>query len=120
MQRKHQSADVILNQQQIEKVRRDLEDREFWHELTPEQQEGHRPSYYNAMIHKRCGWSTVANAIIKHQMPQLSEDMSADDDIRQHIESVKKFCCDLLTWLKRFAEEASNRKECEKKHPRTK
>ena len=36
-------------------------------------------------------------------LPQLPY-MSADDDIRQHIESVDRFCCDLLTWLKRFAE----------------
>ena len=105
MQRKHLNK-VTLTETQIEKVKRDLEDREFWFELTPRQQQGKTSSIYNAMLHARCGWSTVANAIIKHRLPQLSEDMSEDDDIRQHIESVERFCCDLIKWLKQFAEEA--------------
>ena len=111
LRRKHlvDTAEVILDQKQIEKVRRDLEDQEFWHELTPKQKQGHRPSTYNAMLHYRCGWSTVANAIIQYKLPQLPY-MSADDDIRQHLESVDKFCCDLLTWLQRFAEAALKKK----------
>ena len=86
-------------------MRRDLEDKEFWHELTPSQKEGHRSSTYNAMLHKRCGWSTVADAIIKYQLPQLPY-MSANDDIGHHVERVDGFCCDLLKWLKQFAEAA--------------
>ena len=99
------TAEVILERKQIEKVKRDLEDNEFWYELTPKQKQGHRPSIYNAMLHNRCGWSTVANAIIKYQLPQLPY-MSANDDIGHHIESVDGFCCDLLKWLKQFAEAA--------------
>ena len=82
-----------------------MEDNEFWYELTPKQKQGHRPSIYNAMLHNRCGWSTVANAIIKYQLPQLPY-MSANDDIGHHVERVDGFCCDLLKWLKQFAEAA--------------
>ena len=105
MQRKHLNK-VTLTETQIEKVKRDLEDREFWFELTPRQQQGKTSSIYNAMLHARCGWSTVANAIIKHRLPRLSEDMSEYDDIIQHSESVERFCRDLIKWLKQFAEEA--------------
>ena len=99
------TAEVILDRKQLEKVKRDLEDNEFWYELTPKQKQGHRPSIYNAMLHNRCGWSTVANAIIKYQLPQLPY-MSANDDIGHHVERVDGFCCDLLKWLKQFAEAA--------------
>ena len=108
------TAEVILNQTQTEKVKRNLEDTEFLPELTPCQQAKNRSGIYNAMLHRRCGWSTVANAIVKYQLPELPH-MSAADDIRQHVEIVQKFCCDMLTWLKRFAEDALIRKESEKK-----
>ena len=73
--------------------------------MTPRQRKGKKSSIYNSMLHNRSGWSTVANAIIKYQLPQLPY-MSEDDDIRQHIESVERFCRDLIKWLKQFAEEA--------------
>ena len=113
------TAQVILERKQIEKVKRDLEDNEFWYELTSKQKQGHRPSTYNAMLHNRCGWSTVANAIIQYKLPQLPY-MSADDDIKRHIESIDRFCCDLLTWLKRFAEAVLEKKQEEEKNKRKK
>ena len=99
------TAEVILLKNHIQKVKRDLEDNEFWHLLTDRQKEGHLPSFYNSMLHNRCGWSTVADAIIKYQLPQLPY-MSANDDIGHHVERVDGFCCDLLKWLKQFAEAA--------------
>ena len=83
-----------------------LENTEFWYELEPRQrgENAKRPGIYNAMLHRRCGWSTAANGIIQFQLPQLPS-MSGDNDIRQHIEIIERFCCQLLTWLKKFAAE---------------
>ena len=121
LRKKHldDAAEIILDQDEIRKVKRILEDREFWYDLTPKQQKEHRPSTYNAMLHNRCGWSTASNAIIQYKLPQLPY-MSADDDIRQHLQRVDRFCCDLLTWLKRFAEAVLEKKQEEEKNKRKK
>ena len=113
LHRKHipDTAEVVLFKKQIQKVKRELEDHEFRHLLTERQKEGHLPSYYNSMLHNRCGWSTVADAIIKYQLPQLPHHVN-------RIDSVKEFCCDMLTWLKRFAEAALKKKKEESEKAR--
>ena len=113
------AAEIILDQDEIRKVKRILEDQEFWYDLTPKQQKEHRPSTYNAMLHNRCGWSTASNAIIQYKLPRLPY-LPADDDIRQHLQRVDQFCSDLLTWLKRFAEAVLEKKQEEEKNKRKK
>ena len=100
-------ADAVeepLREAEVVKVKRDLEDKEFWYELTPEQQH-RRASVYNAMLHKRSGWSTAASAIIKFQLPQPPY-LPQDESYLQHSEQVHRFCSGLLVWLKQFATQA--------------
>ena len=48
------SAEEVLSDTDIMKVRRDWEDREMWWDLSAKQQKnGHLPSIYNAALHNR-------------------------------------------------------------------
>ena len=97
------SAEEVLSDTDIMKVRRDWEDDEMWWELSPKQRKtGHLPGIYNVALHNRSGWATVANAIIKYQLPQLPH-MRKSDCVTEHIQSINTFCCNLLEWLKKFA-----------------
>ena len=98
------TANVILTKTEIQRVKRDWEDQECLPDLTPAQM-NRQTSVYNAMLHNKSGWSTVANAVIEYKLPELP-DMSEDDGIGQHIQSVDQFCRDLLTWSKQFAASA--------------
>ena len=104
LERNHRSdtAEEVLNETDIKKVRRDWEDREMWWELTTRQRKSHLPSIYNAVLNNRSGWATVANAIIKYRMPQLPH-LRESDTVTEHIQIIDRFCCDLLEWMKKFA-----------------
>ena len=100
------SAEEVLSDTDIMKVRRDWEDNEMWWDLSAKQQKtGHLPSIYNPALHKRSGWATVANAIIKYQLPQLPH-LRKSDGVTEHIQTINRFSCDLLEWMKKFASAA--------------
>ena len=97
------SAEEVLSDTDIMKVRRNWEDDEIWWDLSAKQQKtGHLPSIYNAALHKRSGWATVANAIIKYQLPQLPH-LRKSDGVTEHIQIINRFSCDLLEWMKNVA-----------------
>ena len=78
----------------------------MWWDLSAQQRKtGHLPSIYNAALHKRNGWATVANAIIKYQPPQLPH-LRKSDGVTEHIQTINRFSCDLLEWMKKFASAA--------------
>ena len=100
------TAEEVLSEADIMKVKRDWEDDEMWWDLSDKQRKvGHLPSIYNAALHNRSGWAAVANAIIKYQLPQLPH-MRKSDGVTEHIQSINRFCCDLLEWLKKFTSAA--------------
>ena len=100
------TAEEVLSRDDIMKVRRDWEDAEIYPTLTwQHRNHGHVPSIYNAALNNKCGWITVATAIIKHQLPQLPP-MRTSDSVREHIQSIERFCADLLVWLRQFVTEA--------------
>ena len=100
------SAEEVLSDTDIMRVRRDWEDREMWWDLSAKQQKTrHLPSIYNAALHKRSGWATVANAIIKYKLPQLPH-LRKSDSVTEHIEIINRFSRDLLVWMKKFASAA--------------
>ena len=100
------TAEEVLSEADIMKVKRDWEDYEMWCDLSDKQRKvGHLPSIYNAALHNRSGWAAVANAIIKYQLPQLPH-MRKSDGVTEHIQSINRFCCDLLEWLKKFTSAA--------------
>ena len=97
------SAEEVLSDTDIMKVRRDWEDWEIWWDLSAKQKRnGHLPSIYNAALHNRSGWATVANAVIKYQLPQLRR-LRRSDGVTEHIQIINRFSCDLLEWMKIFA-----------------
>ena len=103
--RRNRRADTneeFLSETDIQKVKRNWEDREMYWELTPRQRKQNPCSYYHAILNNKSGWSTVAHAIIKYRLPQLPQ-MRNNDGVQKHIQSIKTFCGDLLVWLKRFA-----------------
>ena len=104
LERNHRfdTAEEVLNETDIQKVKRDWEDRDMWWELSKWQQKKHLPSIYNAVLNNRSGWATVANAIIKYRMPQLPH-LRESDRVTEHIQIIDRFCCDLLEWMKKFA-----------------
>ena len=89
-------------------MRRDWEDGDMWYELTDKQLTDlqadrlHLPSVYNAALHNKSGWATVANAIIKYRLPQLPN-LGPSDGVAEHINIINSFCYDLLDWMKNFA-----------------
>ena len=98
------TADEILNETDIQRVKRNWEDFDMWYDLTKKQQKSKRlSSIYNAVLNKRSGWATVANAIIKYRMPQLPHLIRESDRVTEHIQIITRFCCDLLAWMKKFA-----------------
>ena len=99
------TVDEVLSETDIMRVKRDWEEYEMYYDLSDYQREyGHLPSIYNAALHNRSGWSTVANAIIKYQLPQLPHTRASDGGT-EHIQSINRFCTELLQWLKTFTSE---------------
>ena len=105
---RYDTAEEILNEIEIQKVKRDWEDGDMWWELTDKQRTDwkagrlHLPSVYNAALHNKSGWATVANAIIKYRLPQLPN-LGPSDGVAEHINIINSFCYDLLDWMKKFA-----------------
>ena len=103
-QGRYDNAEEILNEGEIQKVRRDWEDGDMWYELTDKQLADlqadrlHLPSVYNAALHNKSGWATVANAIIKYRLPQLPN-LGPSDGVAKHISIINSFCYDLLDWM---------------------
>ena len=93
------TAEEVLNDKEISQVRRNWEDAEMYWDLKPEQWKKHWPSIYNAALHNRSGWATVANAIIKYQLPQIPH-LRKSDGVTEHIQTINRFCSDLLEWMK--------------------
>ena len=103
---RYDTPDTVLNDTEILRVKKDWQYYEMWYELTPYQRRhGHRPSIYNAVLHQRSGWATVANAIIKYHMPQLSY-LRNSDGLPKRNDIIERFCCDLIGWMKKFARAA--------------
>ena len=97
------TAEEVLSETEIQKVKRDWEDCEMWWDLSAKQRKiGHLPSIYNAALHNKSGWAAVANAIIKYRLPQLPH-LRKSDGVAEHIQIIDKFCCDMLEWMKKFA-----------------
>ena len=92
------TAEEVLSEKEISQVRRDWEDEEMYWDLRPDQWDKHRPSIHHAALHNQSGWSTVANAIIKYQLPQLPR-LRQNDGITEHIQTINRFCSDLLVWM---------------------
>ena len=103
--RRADTAEEVLTDDDIQKVKNQWKNQEMWWDLFPKQRKEHLPSYYNAALHNKSGWATVANAIIKYKLPQLPH-MRNSDGVNEHIQSIKRFCCDLLVWLKKIASAA--------------
>ena len=98
-------AEEVLSRDEIMKVKRDLEDAEISPTLTWQQRNyEHLPSICNAALHNRSGWATLANFIIKYQLPLLPHTRASDDGT-EHIQSINRFCTELLQWLKTFTSE---------------
>ena len=99
------TAEEIFNEGEIQKVKRDWEDGDMWWELNDKQLRDwnvgtlHLPSVYNAALHNKSGWATVANAIIKYRLPQLPN-LGPSDGVAEHINIINSFCYDLLDWMK--------------------
>ena len=95
------TAEEVLSETDISRVRRDWEDEEMWPDLTKKQrEEGHPPSIYNAALNNKSGWALVANGIITYQLPQL-EALRKIDPVTDHIRTINWFCWELLDWMKK-------------------
>ena len=102
-QRRVDTVEDVLSGIAIQEMKRDWEENEMWYDLNEKQREtGHLPSIYNAALHNRSGWAAVANAIIKYRLPQLPH-LQESDGVTEHIETIERFCCDLLEWMKKIA-----------------
>ena len=105
---RYDTAEEILTEREIQKVKRDWEDGDMWWELNDKQLRDwnagrlHLPSVYNAAFHNKSGWATVANAIIKYRLPQLPN-LGPSDGVAEHINIINSFCYDLLDWIKKIA-----------------
>ena len=98
---RYDTAEEILAEGEIQKVKRDWEDGDMWWDLNDKQRRDwkagrlHLPSVYNAAFHNKSGWATVANAIIKYRLPQLPN-LGPSDGVAEHINIINSFCYDLL------------------------
>ena len=96
------TAEEVLSEAEIQKVKRDWEDGDMSYELDEQQRLQHLPSIYNAAMHNKSGWATVANAIIKYRLPQLPN-LEANAGVAEHVIKIESFCRDWLEWSKKIA-----------------
>ena len=93
------TTEEVLSEADIGLVKKNWKDDEMYWDLSDEQRKlRHLPSLYNAALNNKSGWSAVANAIIKYQLPQLPHTRTSEG-VTQHIQ---RWCCDLLEWLKKI------------------
>ena len=74
----------------------------YWDLSDNQRKEGRLPSLYNAALNNKSGWSSVANASIKFQLPQLPHMGTSGDVTHVPPYLFQRWCCDLLEWLKKI------------------
>ena len=66
------NTEEVLSEADIGLVKKSWKEDEMYWDLSDEQQKlRHLPSLYNAALNNKSGWSAVATATIKYQLPQL-------------------------------------------------
>ena len=97
------TTEEVLSEAEVNLVKKNWKDDEMYWDLSDDQRNlGHLPSLYNAALNNRSGWSSVANATIKYQLPQVPHVQTRDGVTHVPPDSFQRWCCDLLQWLKKF------------------
>ena len=113
-----ESTEEVLSNADINRVKKIWKDNEMYWDLSDNQRkEGHLPSLYNAALNNKSGWSSVANASIKFQLPQLPHMGTSDDVTHVPPYLFQRWCCDLLEWLKKFTSWETCRKAIRARPP---
>ena len=98
-----ESTGEALSNADVNKVKKIWKDNEMYCTLSDTQRkEGHLPSLCNAALNNKSGWSSVANATIKYQLPQVPHVQTRDGVTHVPPDCFQRWCCDLLQWLKKF------------------
>jgi hypothetical protein len=102
MNRRKDTAAVILTDKEVAEVKRLWGDREVWYNLREDQKEKHLPSMNNAALNNQTGWSKAGTAIIRRRLPRLRapEDPAS---ATEHAETVGDFAHEMVEWLTEFA-----------------
>ena len=96
-------TEEALSTADIKRVKFDWIDNELYWDLSDKQRmEAHLPSLYSAALNNKSGWSNVATASIKFQLPELPHMETSGDVTHVPPYLFQRWCCDLLEWLKKF------------------
>ena len=97
------TTEEVLSEAEVNLVKKNWKDDEMYWDLSDDQRNlGHLPSLYNAALNNKSGWSSVANATIKYQLPQVPHVQTRDGVTHVPPDCFQRWCCDLLQWLKKF------------------